>query len=79
MEKMESSKRLQHPPYSRFQGYLKENGIKLKDVATVINKNVARISTNNNGMTDYKYDEVMRICKHFNMSEDVFWPREEKN
>ena len=75
MKNSENLKKLQHPPYVRFQGYLKENGIKLQEVANVIGRNVPRVSSNNNGATDYKYDEVAQICDHFNISADLFRPK----
>lgn len=76
MKEKSKKKELQHPPYSRFQGYLKENGIKLKEIADLIGRTVPRISTNNNGFTDYKYDEVVQICEHLNISTDLFRPKD---
>ena len=76
MKEAQNRKELRHPPYSRFQGYLKENGIKLDEIAKLIGKTVSRVSTNNNGYTDYKYDEVKKICEHLNISADIFRPKD---
>lgn len=69
-------RKLIHPPYSRFQGYMKENGIKLQDVANVIGRTVTRISNNNNGYSDYYLDEVVKICNHFGIDEEIFRPKQ---
>jgi len=70
-----AKRKLIHPPYSRFQGYMKENGIKLQDVANLIGRTVPRVSSNNNGYNDYYLDEVIKICDHFGIEEEIFRPK----
>jgi DNA-binding Xre family transcriptional regulator len=54
--------RRKHPPYSFFKGYLVEKGIKLKQLAEILNTTVTCISQKNNGFSDYSIQEVNKIC-----------------
>ncbi|MBK5262096.1 MAG: hypothetical protein JJE17_05935 [Peptostreptococcaceae bacterium] len=79
MREVTTTRKLQHPPYSNFIGYLKENNIKAQEVADIIGKRAAAVTKNNNGYTDYSYPEVMKICEHFKISEDTFKPSNKFN
>lgn len=61
-----------HPPYSKFMGYLKENGIKLQAISDLLNQTVQTISDKNNGRADYKGSEIDAICNRFGISADIF-------
>lgn len=68
----EATKKLQHPPYLKFEEYLRGNGIKLQEVANIIGSTVSRVSRNNKGVTDYSYDEVVSLCEYFQISKELF-------
>lgn len=70
-----AKKKLQHPPYLKFTEYLNTNGIGLQEVANVIGSKAAVVSRNNEGTTDYSYDEVMSLCNHFQISQELFSPK----
>ncbi len=72
MKRSEKSKKLRHPPYNKFKAYLVENNIKLKEIAELLNLTTPTISGKNNGHFDYTMDEVVKICKHYNISTEIF-------
>ena len=62
-----------HPPYSKFQGYLKENRISLKEIGELLGDlTVPTISAKNNGQADYKMSEINRICDRYGISSEIF-------
>jgi transcriptional regulator with XRE-family HTH domain len=65
-------KDLVHPPYTRFQGFLKENRITLKQVAAIIGSTVPTVSTRNNGRSDYSMTEINSICDALGCNTDIF-------
>ena len=67
-----TSKKLYHPPYSKFQGYLKENRITLRDIADLLGVTYSTVSSKNNGQADYKVSEINKICDHFGISSEIF-------
>lgn len=66
------SKKLYHPPYSKFQGYMKENRITLRDIGDLLNLSIQTVSSKNNGQADYKMGEIEAICNHYKISAEVF-------
>jgi transcriptional regulator with XRE-family HTH domain len=64
--------KLIHPPYSKFMGYMKENGIKLQELADVVGSTMPTVSRKNNGYADYSMDEVNKICDYYGISMDFF-------
>ncbi len=68
-------RKLKHPAYTRFQGFLAENRIKLKDVARVIGSTPSTVSLKNNGYADYTMAEVNRICDAFGCDTSIFRAR----
>ena len=59
-----------HAGYGKFQGYLKENRIRLDDVAKILNTTVSMISLKNNGWSDYTGQEMNAIAKYFKVPMD---------
>jgi hypothetical protein len=70
--KKHTSKKIYHPPYSKFQGFLKENRIQLQEIGNLLNLAVATVSEKNNGQADYKMSEINKICDHFGISSELF-------
>lgn len=66
LKKRKRARKIYHPPYSKFMGFLKENGIKLKEIGELLGLTVQTISDKNIGRADYKMDEVNKLCDHYN-------------
>ena len=61
-----------HPPYSFFKAFLMEKGIRLKEVAKILNTTVTCISQKNNGFSDYTIQEVNKLCDVLNCEMSIF-------
>lgn len=71
-EKIKTSKAY-HPPYQKFQGFLKEKRITLKEIGNLLGgQTIQTISAKNNGQADYKMNEVNNICDRLGISADIF-------
>jgi hypothetical protein len=71
--KKRTSPKLYHPPYSKFQGYLKEKRIKLQEIGELLGDlTVQTISDKNNGKADYKMSEINKICDRYGISAEIF-------
>lgn len=73
--KNRTKRRLKHPPYARFQGFLAENKIRLRDVAEAIGSTTSTVSQKNNGHADYSMSEVNTICDVFGCDPSIFRPQ----
>lgn len=68
-----TSPKVYHPPYSKFQGYCKENRITLKEIGDLLGGlTVQTVSAKNNGQSDYKTSEINKICDRYGISADLF-------
>ena len=70
--KKRMKRKLKHPAYNRFQGFLAENKIKLKEVARAIGSTVSTVSLKNNGYADYSMSEINMICDAFGCDPSIF-------
>jgi hypothetical protein len=59
------SRKIVHPPYSKFEGFLKEHGIKLQDIADLLGCTLYTVCDKNKGRSDYSMSEVNNICNHY--------------
>ena len=64
--------KLYHQPYNRFMAFLKENRIKLQDIADLFGHTVQTISMKNHGKADYTMSEINTMCDHFGISSEIF-------
>jgi DNA-binding XRE family transcriptional regulator len=67
-----TTSKVYHPPYSKFQGFCKENRITLKDIGDLLGLTLSTVCSKNNGQADYKMEEINKICDHFGVSSDIF-------
>jgi transcriptional regulator with XRE-family HTH domain len=68
-----TSPKTYHPPYFKFQGYMKENRITLKEIGDLLGGlTVQTISAKNNGRSDYRASEINMICDRYGVSADLF-------
>ena len=61
-------------PYTKFSIFLKENNIGQIEVARLLNKSVSAVNQNINGTGgDFTVGEVVKICKQYNLTADIFF------
>ncbi len=66
MQKKNTRKRkIYHPPYFKFMGFLKENNIKLAEIGSILGCTEQTVSDKNYGRADYKMSEVNLLCEHY--------------
>ena len=63
---------IKHEPHQRFKGYLAENDIRQGKVAELLN--ISRVTLNQklNGYLHFKFDEVEKICREYDITPDIF-------
>ena len=61
-----------HQPYSKFKGWLRENGLTYADIALDLGLNEATISLKMNGQSDFFLSEVMAIMKKYHLKSEIF-------
>lgn len=72
MSRKKKTVKLYHQPYYKFMAYLKENRIKLKDIADIFGHTVQTISMKNHGKADYTMSEINVMCDRFGISPELF-------
>ncbi|MCX8129392.1 MAG: helix-turn-helix transcriptional regulator [Clostridia bacterium] len=72
MPKKKRDTKLCHHPYDKFMAFLKENRIKLQEIADLFGHTVQTISMKNHGKSDYSMSEVDKICNHLGISSEIF-------
>lgn len=72
MGKNKKKVKLYHQPYDKFMAYLKENRIKLQEIADLFGHTVQTISMKNHGKSDYSMREIEKICDHLGISSEIF-------
>lgn len=66
------NKNLKHPPYNKFKGFLKENEIKYKDIASYLGITTSTLSQKINGKSDFLLGEIKLIKNKFNVTDEFF-------
>ena len=61
-----------HKPYNVLQGYMRQNGITVRDLAELIGVTPTTISFKINGKSDFTLSEVDRIKKHYGVGYEIF-------
>lgn len=65
--------KLIHAPYSKFKGWLRENGLTYADLALVLGLNEATISLKINGQSDFYLSEIRLIKKKYHLKSNIFF------
>lgn len=69
-----TQKEYRRPPYRRFLNFMKDNGIKQREVACLLGKGVSALNQNLNGTGgDLTVSEVGIICKQYGISADTYF------
>lgn len=67
-----TKKTLKHAPHSKFKGFLAENRIQQKQVATLLGISPVTISQKINGRLHFTFDEVEVICSEYGIMPEIF-------
>ncbi len=70
--KRKGKPKLKHPPHLRVKGLLVERGLKQKDIADLLNLNVATVNQKLNGYLHFTFAEVEKICFEYDVRPDIF-------
>lgn len=61
-----------HAPYSKFKGFLREQGLSYRDIADLIGVTVSTVSMKVNGYSDFYLSETEAIKSKYNVERDIF-------
>lgn len=64
--------KLNKPVFNKLKGYLSENQLTYKDVATLINCSTTSISRKISGQTQWNWEELVLIKNNLISDDDVF-------
>ena len=57
----------------KFKGYCVENGIRQKDICKILGLSESVVNQKMNGRLDWTLEQVRTLCKHFNISADIYF------
>ncbi len=66
-------KNLMHAPYSKFKGWLRENGLTYSDLANLLGLNESTVSFKINGQSDFYLSEIRVIKQKYHLTSDIFF------
>lgn len=58
--------------FDRFKGWLREHGIKVKDVAKVLGRTESNTSLKLNGKVAMSWDDIETLCLTYSVSPEIF-------
>ena len=70
---MNNSGKMIHKPYRRFKGYMREQGITLRDIAELLGVYISTVSAKINGKSDFYINEADIIIKRYGCSSNIFF------
>lgn len=59
-------------PENKFKGWCAAHGIKVKDIADLLDIHVNNASEKMNGKQEFTLPQVKKICETYNISADIF-------
>lgn len=57
----------------KFKGYCVENRIKQSEIAEILDISVQSVNKKLNDKEPFTFEQVKTLCKHFNISADVYF------
>jgi len=57
----------------KFKGYCAENRIKQLEIAEILEISVQNVNRKMNGKEPFTFEQVKKLCKHFNISADEYF------
>lgn len=59
-------------PENKFKGWCAAHGVKVKDIADLLEIHVNNASEKMNGKQEFTLPQVKKICETYNISADIF-------
>ena len=59
-------------PENKFKGWCAAHGIKVKDIADLLDIHIKNASEKMNGKQEFTLPQVKKICETYNISADIF-------
>lgn len=59
-------------PEKKFKGWCAAHGIKVKDIADLLDIHIKNASEKMNGKQEFTLPQVKKICETYNISADIF-------
>lgn len=59
-------------PENKFKGWCAAHGVKVKDIAALLDIHVNNASEKMNGKQEFTLPQVKKICEKYNVSADLF-------
>ena len=63
---------LVHKPYNKFKGFMRENSLTYKDIASTLGLTISTVSMKINGHSDFYLNEVALLKSKYGLSSDIF-------
>lgn len=57
----------------KFKGWLAENGVTQREIATLLDISISNVNAKVNGKQPWTLQQVKSICQHFNLSADIYF------
>ena len=61
-------------PENKFKGWCAAHGVKVKDIADLLNIHVNNASEKLNGKQNFTLPQIKTICEKYGISADIFLP-----
>ena len=61
-------------PENKFKGWCAAHGVKVKDIADLLNIHVNNASEKINGKQNFTLPQIKTICEKYGISADIFLP-----
>lgn len=69
---MRNRKNLVHKPYNKFKGFIRENSLTYKDIASSLGLTTSTVSMKINGHSDFYLSEIALLKSKYGLSDDIF-------
>ncbi len=66
-------KKQSHKPYTKFKGWLRENGLTYADIASFLGINQTTVALKINGESDFLLCEIQALKQHYNLDSNIFF------
>ena len=62
-----------HPPYTKFKGWMRENGITYSDIAVFLGVAPSTVCLKVNGSSDFLLSEIQLLKNKYNLDNNIFF------
>lgn len=62
-----------HKPYTKFKGWIRENGLSYQEIADFLGVNLTTISNKINGKSDFTLSEINALKSKYELDSGIFF------